>query len=188
MISYSRQDAGFNGRNYYYKTHWPTNWNRSSTLGLTMAGGTMVHKRYYELYSKEKDAMALVDEVHNCEDILMNWVIAKDLKQRNITSGVAVYMYPFFPAFPPKPNLPNQTIESKGISTRPGHYEKRTACVQKFVQMFGFPITEYIPWSVGWHPNCTLQMVGCRFPLQYEPKLNARTCVYSYETRNDVYA
>ena len=148
----------------------------------------MVHKRYYELYSKEKEAMAYGDKVHNGEDILMNWVIAKDLRRRNITSGVAVYAYPFFPTIPPMPNLDNHTYESKGISTRPGHFMKRDDCVRKFVDIFGFAITEYNNWSVGWHVNCTLDMVGCRFPRPYELMLNARTCIYSHDTNNDVYA
>ena len=144
----------------------------------------MAHKRYYELYSKEYEAMSFVDKVHNGEDILMNWVIAKDLRRRNLSGGVAVYMWPFFPSFP---RMPNVTLHSTGISTRPGHYKKRNQCIEKFIDIFGFTITESNRWSVGWLRGCTLDMAGCKFPFRDELRLNARTCTFSNDFVKDVY-
>lgn len=206
IMSYSRQDVGYDDINnvYYYKTTWPSNANESSTLGLTLKGGTMMHKYYYELYSKEEEAMAFVDEVHNGEDILMNWVVAKDImrqrrsrhKMMNASGvplmsdiGVAVFLYPYFAAFPATPD--NDERAPSRISHASNHFQKRTACMQKFIEIFGFAIKEHNRWSVGWHPKCTLEMGTCDLPGfdSGEPWLNARTCVYSPGVHHrDVYA
>ena len=215
IMSYSRQDVGYDTSKeagyYYYKHTWPSNTNVSSTLGLTLKGGTMMHRQYYKLYTKEVDAMAYVDEVHNGEDILMNWVVAKDMRQRRsrrlqlmdnnnninhenavpvIPPGVAVFLYPYFSAFPDTPANEGDDRAPVRISHSGNHFQKRTECIQKFVEIFGFAIEGHNDWSVGWHPKCTLEMGTCDLPAfdGDEPWLNARTCVYSPGSHHkDVY-
>lgn len=144
----------------------------------------MLHRHYYELYSREHEAMDFVDSMHNCEDILMNWVVAKDLRRRNVSRGVSVYLYPFFPAFPVDPARP----PAQGISTKLGHFERRTDCVRQFIRIFGFVITERNLWSVGWHPQCDDKYVGCgRILLAGEPALLAGRCEYTSARTRDSY-
>ena len=147
----------------------------------------MLHKHYYELYSLQKDAMEFVDEIHNGEDILMNWVIAKDFQRRNVTGrGTSVFLYPYFSKLPAVSLPPGYTQKTGAISHQAGHMGRRTASLQKFIEIFGFTLTDHNDWSVGWMPGCTLEMGDCIFPFRDEPRLVAQTCEYSLDVNVDV--
>ena len=106
IINFSRhqiETAAWSGRSFY-KTQWPSAWHESGHLGLTLAGGTMIHQKYLHLYFENTKMLSVVNSKHNCEDIAMNWVVEKELrKRRQREHGTNIFVYPpmvfFFHSF-----------------------------------------------------------------------------------------
>jgi len=93
--------------------------------GAAFINSELTFSRYW---SKEMDTgRALVDELFNCEDILMNFILAN-----STTSGHTVeYVHPAWA-------VDTSKLSSSAISrnTR-GHYSKRTHCLLRFSQLYG---------------------------------------------------
>jgi hypothetical protein len=92
--------------------------------GAAFVDSEVAFSRYW---SKEMDTgRALVDELFNCEDILMNFILA------NATSGRAVeYVHPAWA-------IDTSKLSSSAISRdTQGHYNKRTQCLLRFSQLYG---------------------------------------------------
>lgn len=73
-----------------------------------------------------EQARAVVDDLFNCEDILMNFILA------NQTAGRAVeYVHPAWA-------IDTSKLSSAAISRdTQGHYDKRTKCLKEFTRIFG---------------------------------------------------
>jgi hypothetical protein len=69
---------------------------------------------------------ALVDELFNCEDILINFVVANSSRSRSVE-----YIRPAWV-------IDMSKLSSSAISRNTGtHYQKRTRCLLQFSQLFG---------------------------------------------------
>jgi hypothetical protein len=104
-----------------------------NSYSMVLTGLAFTHISFLEYYHSEDEIMAsvreLVDEEFNCEDIALNFV------QSMLTCEGPLLVFG-------KNNLDHQAAK-KGISTTPGHIQKRNKCMRKFQEMFGYmPLRE----------------------------------------------
>uniref|UniRef100_H0XCA2 Exostosin-like 2 n=2 Tax=Otolemur garnettii TaxID=30611 RepID=H0XCA2_OTOGA len=107
---------------------------QTSSLGngdqysMVLIGASFFNSKYLELFQKQPAAVhALIDETQNCDDIAMNFIIAKHIGK---TSGVFV-----------KPVLmSNMEKESNsgysGMWHRAEHFLQRSYCINKLVSIY----------------------------------------------------
>ena len=116
---------------------WPSvYWNQRFNMILTKA--SFMHRRYMSMYHDETEnpgeVLEYVDEVMNCEDIAMSFLIARTtgaLHKRNANdgycSGCPLYV---------KGSVTDEGLFS-GISTaNTGHFRQRSLCLQKFTSIY----------------------------------------------------
>ncbi|XP_007169583.1 exostosin-like 2 isoform X2 [Balaenoptera acutorostrata] len=95
---------------------------------LVLIGASFFHSKYLELFQRQPAAVhALLDETQNCDDIAMNFIIAKHTGK---TSGVFV-----------KPvNIDNLEKETNGgysgMWHRAEHFLQRSYCINKLVNIY----------------------------------------------------
>ncbi|XP_006049877.1 exostosin-like 2 [Moschus berezovskii] len=95
---------------------------------LVLIGASFFHSKYLELFQRQPAAVhALLDETQNCDDIAMNFIIAKHTGK---TSGVFV-----------KPvniaNLEKETTGGySGMWHRAEHFLQRSYCINKLVNIY----------------------------------------------------
>ncbi|KAM0351844.1 hypothetical protein ACHAPU_002357 [Fusarium lateritium] len=100
---------------------------------MILSGLAFTHISYLEYYHSEDEIMMgvreLVDKAFNCEDIALNFVVSMlTCEGPLLVRG--------------KYKLDHQAARS-GISTKSGHLDRRSQCLRKFVDMFGYmPLKE----------------------------------------------
>ncbi|KAF5227136.1 hypothetical protein FAUST_11969 [Fusarium austroamericanum] len=98
------------------------------TYSMILTGMAFTHISYLEYYHSEDDIMTsvreFVDETFNCEDIALNFVASM------LTCEGPLLVLG-------KDKLDNQHASS-GISSKPGHILRRSKCLKKFVDLFGY--------------------------------------------------
>ncbi|CAH1798782.1 unnamed protein product [Owenia fusiformis] len=116
--------VGFHGRgvsaSYQYQ------WNPAKNYSMVLNVG-FLHREYLKMYQNAPpELLDIVDKYTNCEDILMNFLIAN---HTGSFSGVLV-------------ETPHgvQSVFSthKSLSIRPDHADQRTKCIRQFVEYFGY--------------------------------------------------
>uniref|UniRef100_F7FF04 Exostosin like glycosyltransferase 2 n=1 Tax=Ornithorhynchus anatinus TaxID=9258 RepID=F7FF04_ORNAN len=96
---------------------------------MVLIGASFFNSRYLEAFQKQPAAVhALIDETQNCDDIAMNFIVAKHTGK---TSGVFV-----------KPvdmgNLEKETNSGySGMWHRAEHFLQRSYCINKLVNIYG---------------------------------------------------
>lgn len=96
---------------------------------MVLIGASFFNSKYLELFQRQPAAVhALIDETQNCDDIAINFIIAKHIGK---TSGVFV-----------KPvNMGNLEKESNGgysgMWHRAEHFLQRSFCINKLVNIYG---------------------------------------------------
>ncbi|KAM6598739.1 glycosylinositol phosphorylceramide mannosyl transferase 1 [Cannabis sativa] len=105
---------------YIYGGWWSVWWTGSYSMVLSKAA--FFHKKYLSLYTNEMPASIreYITKNRNCEDIAMSFLVA------NATGAPPIWV---------KGKI--FEIGSTGISSLGGHSEKRTECVNRFVEEFG---------------------------------------------------
>jgi len=133
---------GFPARNHVFdeknkKWLYTSKWNNYYSIVLT--GAAFIHKYYMHLYTTwlPQSSRNLVDEMHNCEDLLMNFLVAHLTKQPPIkvtqrkqykdTSASVKYRQNEKPT---KGVLPSWSD--------PSHFSERQKCMSSFTQLFGY--------------------------------------------------
>ncbi|XP_066538276.1 exostosin-like 2 [Hoplias malabaricus] len=97
---------------------------------MVLVGAAFFHRRFLELFQKQpSEVYALLDETQNCDDIAMNFLVAKELRERS--AGVFV-----------KPvDLRNLEKEAGsgyvGMWHRAQHLLQRSHCLNRLVQIYG---------------------------------------------------
>ncbi|XP_008049231.1 exostosin-like 2 isoform X1 [Carlito syrichta] len=95
---------------------------------MVLIGASFFNRKYLELFQRQPAAVhALIDETQNCDDIVMNFIIAKHIGK---TSGVFV-----------KPvNMNNLEKETNGgysgMWHRAEHFLQRSYCLNKLVHIY----------------------------------------------------
>lgn len=114
-------DHSRGNRNYYaYGGWWSVWW--MGTYSMVLSKAAFFHKKYLAMYTNEVPASLreYVARNRNCEDIAMSFLVA------NATGAPPVWVEgKIF------------EIGSTGISSLGGHSEKRSECVNRFVDEFG---------------------------------------------------
>ncbi|XP_052199302.1 glycosylinositol phosphorylceramide mannosyl transferase 1 [Diospyros lotus] len=115
-IDKSNGDAG----RYIYGGWWSVWW--TGTYSMILSKAAFFHKKYLSLYTNDLPASIreYVTKNRNCEDIAMSFLVA------NATGSPPVWV---------KGKI--FEIGSTGISSLGGHIEKRSACVNRFVEHYG---------------------------------------------------
>nr|XP_033772465.1 exostosin-like 2 isoform X2 [Geotrypetes seraphini] len=96
---------------------------------LILIGAAFFHRKYLELFPRQPEAVhSLIDETQNCDDIAMNFIVAKQTRK---PSGVFV-----------KPvdmrNLEKETRSGySGMWHRAEHLLQRSYCLNKLVAIYG---------------------------------------------------
>eukprot|EP00040_Diaphanoeca_grandis_P018802 m.98957 g.98957 ORF g.98957 m.98957 type:complete len:401 (-) comp27117_c0_seq1:84-1286(-) len=179
-----------------YQTLWPMAFNTSCEMGMTNAA--MLHKKYHKLYWEETVLLELVKLHHNCEDIGMNFVIEKELRRSQATSGEVrelgtnLYFYPPTRMFINENHLKQGSIANpvlknspyydekfdegrltrwkSGISTsQEGHGGMRDRCIGEFTRLFELQPNIQSPFALSWHPSCLPAPFNKRIPHDYFP-------------------
>lgn len=100
---------------------------------MVLIGASFFSSKYLELFQRQPSAIhTLIDETQNCDDIAMNFIIAKHIGK---TSGIFV-----------KPvNMVNSEKETNsgysGMWHRAEHFLQRSYCINKLVKIYdGMPL------------------------------------------------
>lgn len=109
-----------NGEHFIYGGWWSVWW--TGTYSMVLSKAAFFHRKYLSLYTNEMPASIkeYVSRNRNCEDIAMSFLVA------NATGAPPIWV---------KGKI--FEIGSTGISSLGGHNEKRTQCVNRFVDEFG---------------------------------------------------
>ncbi|XP_036453534.1 exostosin-like 2 [Colossoma macropomum] len=99
---------------------------------MVLVGAAFFHRRFLELFQTQSaEVHALLDETQNCDDIAMNFVVARELSPLGRASGVFV-----------KPvDLRNLEKEASsgyvGMWHRAEHLLQRSHCLNRLAQIYG---------------------------------------------------
>ncbi|CAM6083117.1 unnamed protein product [Calypogeia fissa] len=100
---------------------------------MILTGAAFIdNDKYFSLYSNEenKKGRAIVDELFNCEDILMNFILGNRTDLQGVGTRGAEYIHPSWA-------VDTSKLSSSAISRdTQSHYNKRTECLQKFSRLF----------------------------------------------------
>jgi len=125
----SNGEDGKDGKNdnkdkYKYESEWKNEYS------MVLTGVAFYHNYFNYLYTFQtpKPAIKFVDDAMNCEDILMNFVAS------NATHKAPIKVSPRkkFKCTDCSPGL------SGGISVEPSHMVERSACINKFSEIYGY--------------------------------------------------
>lgn len=130
---------------------------RTGAYNIMLTPAMVYSRRYMDEYWKEKyqKFRTFVDMHHNCEDILMNYIVAH--ANTNTTAPHAVFVRP-------KKRLDiSKRVSAHGISRYQGHMKTREECVAFFESSFRVsPGIQRFQWSAdGKPPWCSLPWLGC---------------------------
>lgn len=105
---------------YSYGGWWSVWW--TGTYSMVLSKCAFFHRKYLDLYTNHMPAQIrdFVTQERNCEDIAMSFLVA------NATGGPPIWV---------KGKLVE--IGTTGISSLKGHSKHRTACLNRFVDMYG---------------------------------------------------
>jgi hypothetical protein len=111
--------------------------------GAAFMDNELAFAKYWSPDPATSQARAVVDELFNCEDILMNFVLAN---QSSLTRAVE-YVHPAWA-------IDTSKLTSSAISRdTQGHYDKRTNCLAQFQEIFhGIPVKKwaFLSRKDGW--------------------------------------
>lgn len=101
-------------------------WRLQQSYTMMLTGAAFVSRYNIEKYWRKEyeDARALVSAEWNCEDILMN-----------VVCGTRPYFV--------KTGKEFQKQFGNGVSSKSGHNERRSVCLNTFVEMFGDAFTKH---------------------------------------------
>ncbi|KAL6075254.1 glycosyltransferase family protein 64 C3 [Balamuthia mandrillaris] len=108
------------GRLFYSSTH-------GAFVSIVLPSGLMLHKDYHAMYSDGslQEARQLVDSFMNCEDILMNFVVANATGRPPVIVDVSIRKALI------------RKLGKSGVSAKDDHYERRNTCIRLLGEMFG---------------------------------------------------
>ncbi|KAL6055864.1 hypothetical protein QOT17_016487 [Balamuthia mandrillaris] len=112
------------GRLFYSSTH-------GAFVSIVLPSGLMLHKGYHAMYSDGslQKARQLVDSFMNCEDILMNFVVANATGRPPVIVDVSIRKALI------------RKLGKSGVSAKDDHYERRNTCIRLLGEMFdGIPL------------------------------------------------
>lgn len=114
------------GNKFRYGGWWSVWW--TGTYSMVLSKAAFFHKKYFILYTNEMPSSIkeYTTKNSNCEDIAMSFLVA------NATGAPPIWV---------KGKI--FEIGSTGISSLGGHSDKRTECVNRFVDVFGRMPLEY---------------------------------------------
>ncbi|KAK4049319.1 hypothetical protein OIV83_004256 [Microbotryomycetes sp. JL201] len=158
-------------RTYYSATYLSP--ERMGTLrpfySLVLTSGIIFHRKYLRKYSLDlpPDVLGIVDQRMNCEDILMNYVVANETRRGPIVIDAWA--------------APIVSQNNAGLWSRPGHMATRTNCIRRFNQIFGHNPLKYTTslfpvqheWTVPGLHHYTMSDVE-PFQLDCEPEILER--------------
>ncbi|XP_077454484.1 exostosin-like 2 [Stigmatopora argus] len=109
--------------------------NPQDKYSMVLIGASFFHQRYLKLYQEQpKEILSLVDDHKNCDDIAMNFVVSRHLRKVwNDTRSSGIYVKPLHMV---TLNL-QASCGFKGLHYRPDHYKQRSACLNRFAQIYG---------------------------------------------------
>uniref|UniRef100_A0A0N5B9S9 Glyco_transf_64 domain-containing protein n=1 Tax=Strongyloides papillosus TaxID=174720 RepID=A0A0N5B9S9_STREA len=94
---------------------------------LILTGLTFIHRKYLTKYTNEmsEELRNYVDKYMNCEDIVMNFLVAESSKKPNLFFNMKDL------------NILKSRTYSKGLSDKNNHYKIRDKCVKHLIGVYG---------------------------------------------------
>lgn len=130
---------------------------------MITAGEFLSVDLFDEYWSEEMaSARALVDDLFNCEDILMNFIVGRREQKRietldsSVEKGLETVRY-----VRPRRRLDISWLSGVGISRGSSHVLKRRHCVGHFSKQFGGLPLRNATVRVGETPLCSIPGAGC---------------------------
>ncbi|CAG0921307.1 unnamed protein product [Notodromas monacha] len=122
----------------------------SAAFSLALTGGVFVHKYYLYLYAYNMSPEILNknDDIINCEDIAMNYLVSHLTRLPPIWSDFSTRIYARFAELP---NFASHNLQidsnttfacsgckEDGLSQMSNHYQERELCVNYFAKIYGY--------------------------------------------------
>lgn len=137
-----------------YSPGAPQKYNLMLT-GIAFMDRTMA-SWYWEDDPALNEGRRLVDEGTNCEDLLMNFIVARK-------TGLAPFLAHV-------PGDVRHIMVSSGISSDPGHVNRRSLCLQKFESLFGNVLVENDVAMIQASSVGDFGQDSMRLPNQWKPQ------------------
>nr|CAB3244012.1 exostosin-1-like [Phallusia mammillata] len=131
--------VGFPARSHFWdvaKKRWVYTSKWSNSYSMVLTGAAFVHRYYFNLYSEWLPAStrAIVDDLSNCEDILMNMLVSHVTGRPPIKVTQKKHYKDTSQQGQAKP-APGGVVS---MWSDPQHFADRQTCMQKFVEFFGY--------------------------------------------------
>jgi len=137
--SFPERIVGFPARNHVWdetKLRWLYTSKWSNSYSIVLTGAAFMHRYYNHLYTEwlPQSTIKLVDELNNCEDLLMNMLVSHVTKLPPI-KVTQRKQYKDLTA------ETRTTPEKGGVVpqwSNPQHFSERQRCMTSFVDVFGY--------------------------------------------------
>ncbi|CEF62359.1 Exostosin-3 [Strongyloides ratti] len=115
---YTRRTFDKNKTGYFTK--------KVKSFDLILTGLAFINRKYLIKYTNEinNEIKNYVDRHMNCEDIVMNFLVAETSKKPNLFYDMI-------------DNLRLSPLSSKGLSNKKNHYKERDGCVKHLIKVYG---------------------------------------------------
>eukprot|EP00730_Choanoeca_flexa_P020334 TRINITY_DN9936_c0_g1_i2.p1 TRINITY_DN9936_c0_g1~~TRINITY_DN9936_c0_g1_i2.p1 ORF type:complete len:674 (+),score=115.49 TRINITY_DN9936_c0_g1_i2:28-2049(+) len=143
-----RHSSQLVGLSYLARTHardptdqtWRYLKNRTVPQSMVLPSGLVYHRRYLSAYSRPNlaNARALVDEKMNCDDLLLNMVVANASKLPPVFVNTGKVR---------RAKVVKELGKDAGLWKRQQHYDDRHACLNTFAELFGGMPLKYSRWA-----------------------------------------
>ncbi|KAL6076826.1 EXTL3, alpha-1,4-N-acetylglucosaminyltransferase, glycosyltransferase family 64 protein [Balamuthia mandrillaris] len=101
--------------------------HRDKFVSITLPSGLILHRDFLTTYTyfTPKEALDLVDSITNCDDLLMNFVVANATGHPPVLVDIPVYSSTVW------------ALAKTGTSSLPDHYTERHLCIRRFIELYG---------------------------------------------------
>lgn len=134
--------VGFPARNHYWdskKNQWSYTSKWSNSYSMVLTGAAYTHRYYLSLFIQflPAELINLVDDLSNCEDILMNFLVSHVTRLPPIkVTNKKQYKDSTASQEKPRAVIPSGGVISEWYN--PKHFADRQTCMLRFVEWFGY--------------------------------------------------
>uniref|UniRef100_A0A8C6T3A8 Exostosin glycosyltransferase 1b n=1 Tax=Neogobius melanostomus TaxID=47308 RepID=A0A8C6T3A8_9GOBI len=145
--SFPERIVGYPARSHFWdgnKERWGYTSKWTNDYSMVLTGAAIYHRYYHFLYTHflPVSLKAMVDQLANCEDILMNFLVSAvtKLPPIKVTQGIfQCFANAYSKLLPLLLNTNVSTVNSSRASrwADPDHFAQRQTCMNKFASWFG---------------------------------------------------
>ncbi|KAL7980491.1 hypothetical protein Chor_001645 [Crotalus horridus] len=132
--NFPNQIVGFLMRSHFWdasKNQWSYTSKWTNEFSMVLTAAAFYHRFYHSLFSNYLPAKlrSFVDQIANCEDILMNFLVSAVTKLPPIKVTQKKHL---------RESPPQQLLKSAPLSNSSLHFAQRQECINHFAAWFGY--------------------------------------------------